>query len=126
MTSGEPDDGGQPDTAKRIAQEFIVSDKVKVLAGFTFTPVALAVAPLATEAKVPQVVMAAGTKGLVLAQASRRFDDADLDGLLQQLVHTAQLLGARARRLQTGFVSRELLLATAGAALILGLALAVR
>src|SRR5262249_18945208 len=55
------DDGGQPDTAKRIAQEFIVSDKVKVLAGFTFTPVALAGAPLATEAKVPQVVMAAGT-----------------------------------------------------------------
>jgi branched-chain amino acid transport system substrate-binding protein len=55
------DDGGQPDTAKRIAQEFIVNDKVAVLAGFTFTPVALAVAPLATEAKTPQVVMAAGT-----------------------------------------------------------------
>jgi branched-chain amino acid transport system substrate-binding protein len=55
------DDGGQPDAARRIAQEFIVNDKVKVLAGFTFTPVALAVAPLATEAKVPQVVMAAGT-----------------------------------------------------------------
>jgi branched-chain amino acid transport system substrate-binding protein len=47
--------------AKRIAQEFIVTDKVKILAGFTFTPVALAVAPLATEAKIPQVVMAAGT-----------------------------------------------------------------
>src|SRR5215470_4639851 len=29
------DDGGQPDVAKRIAQEFIVTDKVKVLAGFT-------------------------------------------------------------------------------------------
>jgi branched-chain amino acid transport system substrate-binding protein len=55
------DDGGQPDAAKRIAQEFIVTDKVKILAGFTFTPVALAVAPLATEAKIPQVVMAAGT-----------------------------------------------------------------
>jgi branched-chain amino acid transport system substrate-binding protein len=55
------DDGGQPDNAKRIAQEFIVNDKVAVLAGFTFTPVALAVAPLATEAKIPQVVMAAGT-----------------------------------------------------------------
>jgi branched-chain amino acid transport system substrate-binding protein len=55
------DDGGQPDVAKRIAQEFIVTDKVKILAGFTFTPVALAVAPLATEAKIPQVVMAAGT-----------------------------------------------------------------
>jgi branched-chain amino acid transport system substrate-binding protein len=54
------DDGGQPDVAKRIAQEFIVNDNAKVLAGFTFTPVALAVAPLATEAKIPQVVMAAG------------------------------------------------------------------
>jgi branched-chain amino acid transport system substrate-binding protein len=55
------DDGGQPDAAKRIAQEFIVNEKVAVLAGFTFTPVALAVAPLSTEAKIPQVVMAAGT-----------------------------------------------------------------
>jgi branched-chain amino acid transport system substrate-binding protein len=55
------DDGSQPDNAKRIAQELIVNDKVAVLAGFTFTPVALAVAPLATEAKVPEVVMAAGT-----------------------------------------------------------------
>src|SRR5579885_3168458 len=55
------DDGSQPDNAKRIAQEFIVNDRVAVLGGFTFTPVALAVAPLATEAKIPQVVMAAGT-----------------------------------------------------------------
>jgi branched-chain amino acid transport system substrate-binding protein len=55
------DDGGQPDNAKRIAQEFVVNDKVAVLAGFTFKPVALAVAPIATEAKTPQVVMAAGT-----------------------------------------------------------------
>lgn len=54
------DDGGQPDVARRIAQEFIVNDKVAVLAGFTFTPVALAVAPLSAEAKIPQVVMAAG------------------------------------------------------------------
>jgi branched-chain amino acid transport system substrate-binding protein len=55
------DDGGQPDAAKRIAQEFIVNDKVAVLAGFTFTPVALAVAPLSAQAKIPQVVMGAGT-----------------------------------------------------------------
>jgi branched-chain amino acid transport system substrate-binding protein len=54
------DDGGQPDTTKRIAQEFIVNDKVAVLAGFTFTPTALAVAPLSAEAKMPMVVMAAG------------------------------------------------------------------
>jgi branched-chain amino acid transport system substrate-binding protein len=55
------DDGGQPDTAKRIAQEYIVNDKVAVLAGFTFTPVALAVAPLSAQAKMPQIVMGAGT-----------------------------------------------------------------
>jgi branched-chain amino acid transport system substrate-binding protein len=55
------DDGGQPDLAKRIAQEYIVNDKVAALAGFTFTPVALAVAPLSAQARVPQVVMGAGT-----------------------------------------------------------------
>jgi branched-chain amino acid transport system substrate-binding protein len=55
------DDGGQPDVAKRIAQEFIVNDMVAILAGFTFTPVALAVAALSAEAKIPQVVEAAGT-----------------------------------------------------------------
>src|SRR3954471_14758654 len=55
------DDGGQPDLAKRIAQEHIVNDKVAVLAGFTFTPVALAVAPLSAQAHIPQVVMGAGT-----------------------------------------------------------------
>ena len=55
------DDGGQPDNAKRLAQELVVNDKVAVLTGLTFTPVALAVAPVATEAKVPEVVMAAGT-----------------------------------------------------------------
>jgi branched-chain amino acid transport system substrate-binding protein len=55
------DDGGQPDLAKRIAQEYIVNDKVAVLAGFTFTPVALAVAPLSAQARMPQIVMGAGT-----------------------------------------------------------------
>ena len=55
------DDAGVPDQAKRIAQEFIVNDKVAVLAGYNPTPLALAVAPIATEAKVPQVVMGAST-----------------------------------------------------------------
>jgi branched-chain amino acid transport system substrate-binding protein len=50
-----------PDNTKRLAQELIVNDKVNVIAGFEITPAALAVAPLATEAKVPAVVMAAGT-----------------------------------------------------------------
>jgi branched-chain amino acid transport system substrate-binding protein len=55
------DDAGVADQAKRIAQEFVVNDKVAVLAGYNPTPLALAVAPIATEAKVPQVVMGAST-----------------------------------------------------------------
>src|SRR5215472_626642 len=55
------DDGAVPDNSKRLAQEMIVNDKVAVLAGFGVTPAALAVAPLATEGKVPEVVTAAGT-----------------------------------------------------------------
>jgi branched-chain amino acid transport system substrate-binding protein len=55
------DDGAVPDNTKRLAQELIVNDKVNIIAGFGVTPAALAVAPLATEAKVPEVVMAAGT-----------------------------------------------------------------
>ena len=55
------DDGAVPDNTKRIAQELIVNDKVNFIAGFGVTPAALAAAPLATQAKVPLIVMAAGT-----------------------------------------------------------------
>jgi branched-chain amino acid transport system substrate-binding protein len=55
------DDTGNAEITKRLAQELVVSDKVQFLAGFGLTPLALSVAPLATEAKVPQIVMAAGT-----------------------------------------------------------------
>ncbi|WP_322513792.1 ABC transporter substrate-binding protein [Rhodopseudomonas palustris] len=55
------DDAAIPDNTKRLAQELIVNDKVNVIAGFGITPAALAAAPLATQAKVPQIVMAAGT-----------------------------------------------------------------
>jgi branched-chain amino acid transport system substrate-binding protein len=55
------DDAAVPDNTKRLAQELIVNDKVAVVAGFGITPTALAVAPLATEAKVVELVMAAGT-----------------------------------------------------------------
>jgi branched-chain amino acid transport system substrate-binding protein len=50
------DDGGVADQAKRIAQELVVQDKVAILAGYNPTPTALAVAPLATEAKIPEIV----------------------------------------------------------------------
>ena len=55
------DDGGAADVTKRLAQELIGNDKAKVLMGFGLTPLALAVAPVATEAKVPAIVSAAAT-----------------------------------------------------------------
>lgn len=55
------DSGSAPDTTKRQTQELIVNDKVNVIAGFEITPAALVAAPLATEARVVEVVMAAGT-----------------------------------------------------------------
>src|SRR5713101_8167236 len=53
------DDAAIPDNTKRLAQELIVNDKVNFIAGFGVTPAALAAAPLATQAKVPEIVMAA-------------------------------------------------------------------
>ena len=55
------DDGAVPENTKRIAQELIVNDKVGIIAGFGITPAALAAAPLATQARIPEIVMLAGT-----------------------------------------------------------------
>ena len=54
------DDQSVPDNAKRLAQELIVNDKVNFL-GAGLTPSAMSMAPIATEAKVPTVVMVSGT-----------------------------------------------------------------
>ena len=62
------DDTGVPDITKRMAQDLIVTDKVDVLAGFGLTPLALATAPIATQAKTPMVVMAAATS--IITEAS--------------------------------------------------------
>jgi branched-chain amino acid transport system substrate-binding protein len=61
------DDTGVPDVTKRLAQELVVNDKVAFLAGFGITPSALATAPIATQAKVPEIVMAAGTSSITEA-----------------------------------------------------------
>jgi branched-chain amino acid transport system substrate-binding protein len=53
--------GPNPEIAKRLAQELITRDNVDFLAGFGFTPEALAVAPIATEAKKPMIVMNAAS-----------------------------------------------------------------
>ena len=55
------DTGPNPEVAKRMAQELITRDNVQLLAGAVYTPNALAIAPLATEAKVPFIIMNAGT-----------------------------------------------------------------
>src|SRR5215467_12327653 len=55
------DDAGVADNSRRIAQQLLTADQVNILAGFGLTPIALAVAPLATETKTPMVVMAAAT-----------------------------------------------------------------
>lgn len=53
--------GAAPDIAKRLAQELVTREKVNFLAGFVLTPNALAVASVASEAKVPMIIMNAAT-----------------------------------------------------------------
>lgn len=53
--------GPAPEIAKRLAQELVVREKVDFLAGFGLTPEALAVAPIATQAKTPMIIMNAAT-----------------------------------------------------------------
>ncbi|WP_269499346.1 ABC transporter substrate-binding protein [Castellaniella sp. S9] len=58
------DTGMAPAVAKRQAQELLIKDKVDILAGFDLTPNAMSVAPLATEAKVPMIIMNAATSSI--------------------------------------------------------------
>ncbi|ESR25269.1 ABC transporter substrate-binding protein [Lutibaculum baratangense] len=58
------DDGGVADQTKRIAQELVVREGADVLAGFGLTPLAMATAPIATQARVPMIVMAAATSSI--------------------------------------------------------------
>ncbi|MEM7695581.1 MAG: ABC transporter substrate-binding protein [Pseudomonadota bacterium] len=63
--------GPKPDVARALAQELIANDKVDYLAGFVFTPNALAVAPLISRANVPTVIFNAATSKIT--QTSDRF-----------------------------------------------------
>jgi branched-chain amino acid transport system substrate-binding protein len=53
------DDAGVADNARRIVQEFIVRDKVNIIAG-GITPTVLSYGQLVTQAKMPTVVMISG------------------------------------------------------------------
>ncbi|MGO4332771.1 ABC transporter substrate-binding protein [Cupriavidus sp. 2TAF22] len=56
--------GPAPDVAKRLAQELVVRDKVDVLAGFGLTPEALAVAPIAEQARKAMVIFNAASSSI--------------------------------------------------------------
>jgi branched-chain amino acid transport system substrate-binding protein len=59
------DTGIAPDTAKRLAQELIVQEHVDLLLGLTFTPNAIAVAGLSTQARKPLFIVNAATSGII-------------------------------------------------------------
>jgi len=58
------DDAAVPDNTKRLAQELIVNDKVNFIAGFWCYSSRAGGAPLATQAKIPEIVMARGPRSL--------------------------------------------------------------
>ena len=56
-------DEGPPSgaAARTVVTELITNDKVKIITGFSFSPSAIAVAPVVTQAKVPMLISNAGT-----------------------------------------------------------------
>jgi len=58
------DTGVAPAVSRRAAQELVNRDKVDVLAGFGLTPSAFSVGPLATQAKMPMIIMNAATSSV--------------------------------------------------------------
>ena len=56
--------GPAPDAAKRFAQELVVRDKVSFITGLDFSPNAYAVAPIATQAKLPVIVANASSSAI--------------------------------------------------------------
>ncbi|MUI11023.1 ABC transporter substrate-binding protein [Massilia dura] len=58
------DTGPQADVAKRLATELVSRDRADILAGFIFTPNAMAAASVADRAKRPLVVMNAAASGI--------------------------------------------------------------
>ncbi|WP_417210454.1 ABC transporter substrate-binding protein [Antarctobacter sp.] len=53
--------GVNPDQSRSLAQELLIRDRVDYLAGFTFTPNALAVGPVITQSETPTVIFNAAT-----------------------------------------------------------------
>ncbi|CAN7279666.1 ABC transporter substrate-binding protein [Rhizobium sp. LjRoot254] len=55
------DDAGTADQTRRIAQELITGEGANILVGFGLTPLALSVAPLLAQAKIPAIITSATT-----------------------------------------------------------------
>ncbi|WP_425052201.1 ABC transporter substrate-binding protein [Psychromarinibacter sp. S121] len=53
--------GVNPDQSRSLAQELLIREQVDYLAGFTFTPNALAVGPIITQSETPTVIFNAAT-----------------------------------------------------------------
>src|SRR5882762_7626267 len=64
------DTGPNPDKARQLAQELVVRDKVNLLAGVIFTPNAMALARCATAAKLPCVIINAGSRQISAPRAA--------------------------------------------------------
>src|SRR3984957_11797154 len=59
------DSGNAPDTAKRLAQELVVSEHVDFLMGLVFSPNAKAVGDVSTSAKMPTFITNAASNGIL-------------------------------------------------------------
>lgn len=59
------DDAGTADQTRRIAQELVVNDHVSMLMGFGLTPLAMAVAPVLNQAKIPAIITSATTSSIM-------------------------------------------------------------
>jgi len=71
-------------------------------------------------------VVGAGQASLALATLSRRTDEGGIDRAIADMVRGTRNLGAQARRLQSGFVSRELVVAVGGGMLLVVLLILLR
>ncbi len=59
------DDAGTADQTRRIAQELVVNEGVSILTGFGLTPLAMSVAPVLNQAKVPAIITSATTSAIM-------------------------------------------------------------
>jgi len=59
------DTGPNPEVARRLTQELITRERVQLLTGYIYTPNAISIAPLINEARVPAIIMNAGTSAIL-------------------------------------------------------------